>query len=232
MIATYFQKLYERSSFLNQENILRVASQFSGGRLLDVGCDNGKWTQQLGKVSKASELWGIEINSGPAEECRSKGIKVINQDLNNVWNVNESYFDIIHANQVIEHVPNVDFFLHETFKALKPGGTVIVSTENGSSWHNIFAAIMGWQIFSLTNMSSLAVGVGNPLALNRGSGTPQSGWTHKTIFNYLGLIEFFKIHGFVSITIQGAGYHPLPAVCGRWDVRHAHFITLAATKPL
>ena len=67
MIATYFQKLYERSSFLNQENILRVAYQIPGGRLLDVGCDNGKWTQQLGQASKASELWGIEINCIPSK---------------------------------------------------------------------------------------------------------------------------------------------------------------------
>jgi len=30
--------------------------------------------------------------------------------------------------------------------------------------------------------------------------------------------------------IVGAGYHPFPAVFGRFDVRHSHFITIKAYK--
>lgn len=52
---------------------------------------------------------------------------------------------------MIEHVSNVDLFVSEVFRVLKKGGHAVISTENGSSWHNVFAAAMGWQIFSLTN---------------------------------------------------------------------------------
>ena len=83
---------------------------------------------------------------------------------------------------------------------------------------------------SLTNVSSLKAGLGNPLAIQRGS-TPFTGtWTHKTIFNYRGLIEMFETHGFRHVEIAGAGYFPLPAVLGRIDRRHSAFITALARK--
>jgi len=106
-----------------------------------------------------------------------------------------------------------------------------LSTENGSSWHNIFASIMGWQIFSSTNISSRASGIGNPLALHKNE-VPKLGWSHKTIFNYRGFKDFFEIQGFKFHSMLGSGYYPLPATLGKLDVRHSHFITIVIKKPL
>jgi hypothetical protein len=113
---------------------------------------------------------------------------------------------------------------------LKIGGTLIVSTENGSSWHNIFAAVMGWQIFSLTNVSRLQAGLGNPIGLLRGADVAHEGFRHKVIFNYRGLVEICAVYGFEVEKVLGAGYYPLPASFGRWDVRHSHFLSLRARK--
>ena len=124
----------------------------------------------------------------------------------------------------------MDGFLGEIKRVLKPGGYVVVSTENASSWHNIFASIMGWQIFSLTNISSVQSGIGNPLAIHQGEAVELSSWTHKTIFNYLGLKDYFRVYGFSNIQILGAGYYPLPSVLGKLDPVHSHFITIKAFK--
>lgn len=124
-----------------------------------------------------------------------------------------------------------DRFASEIYRILKPGGSAIISTENGSSWHNIFASILGWQIFSLTNVSRLQAGIGNPLALLRNQPIEFSTWTHKVIFNYRGLKEFFLLHGFKEIQIKGAGYYPFPTQLAKLDPRHSHFITLYAKKP-
>jgi hypothetical protein len=85
-------------------------------------------------------------------------------------------------------------------------------------------------MFSLTNVSSLASGIGNPLALHRGNGRPLESWKHKTIFNYRGLIELINLHGLKVVSATGSGYYPFPAVVGRFDPRHAHFLTVKALR--
>jgi SAM-dependent methyltransferase len=144
----------------------------------------------------------------------------------------DASFDIVHANQVIEHVSCVDRFCDEIFRVLRPGGCVVVSTENASSWHNVLAAAMGWQIFSLTNFSSRQAGLGNPLALHRREHSNLGSWTHKVVLSYRGLIELLEVAGFEGITVRGAGYYPLPAGVGAIDVRHAHFLAARARKPM
>jgi SAM-dependent methyltransferase len=157
-------------------------------------------------------------------------VRVTVSDLASAFPFADESFDLVHANQVIEHVSDVDHFLAETNRILRVGGVAIISTENGSSWHNIFAATMGWQIFSLTNVSAVTRGVGNPVALHRGSPLALRSWTHKTIFNYRGLLEIVGLHGLSLMRAVGAGYHPLPAGIGRVDVRHSHFITVKVKK--
>lgn len=152
-------------------------------------------------------------------------------DLGRIVPLPDNLFNVIHANQVIEHVPDVDLFASEIWRMLKPGGTAIVSTENTSSWHNVFAAICGWQMFSSTNLSELRLGIGNPLAVHLGETEHMKTWTHKVLFSARGLREFFEAHGFQVEAVKGSGYHPMPAWVGQWDVAHAHFITIIARKP-
>lgn len=235
MLKTFFTRVYENANQLNRRNIIELArrARSNNGRvvLLDLGCDDGLWTRKLADAVGADEMHGVEIVDEAARKAAANGVKVRQLDLSQPMTALPSgAFDLIHANQVIEHVPNVDLFVSEVFRLLKPGGYAVVSTENGSSWHNVFASVMGWQIFSLTNVSSLKAGLGNPFAIQRG-GTPYTGtWTHKTIFNYRGLIEMFQAHGFRSVKIAGAGYFPLPAILGKIDARHSAFITAFAQK--
>ena len=223
-------QMYARAMMLNKENILSFIRPQEHLKILDLGCDDGVWTIQLGVRAHSRELFGVEIVDAAAQLARKRGVDVKLADLSNDFPYNSDSMDIIHANQVIEHVPNIDHFISNIYRVLKPGGQVIISTENGSSWCNIFAAIMGWQIFSLSNMSVVSGGIGNPLALHKTSGA-QSSWTHKTIFNYLGLKDLFRAYNFELIEIKGAGYFPLPGSLGLLDVRHSHFLALSARKP-
>jgi 2-polyprenyl-3-methyl-5-hydroxy-6-metoxy-1,4-benzoquinol methylase len=235
MLKTFFTDVYENAVELNRRNIIDLARRARTASdsvvLLDLGCDDGVWTRRLAEAVGAGEMHGVEIVEEPARKAAENGVKVRRLDLSQPMDeLPSGAFDLVHANQVIEHVPNVDIFVSEVYRLLKPGGYAVVSTENGSSWHNVFAAAMGWQIFSLTNVSSLKAGLGNPFAIQRG-GDPYTGtWTHKTIFNYRGLIEMFETHGFRKVEIAGAGYFPLPAFLGKIDPRHSAFITVFAQK--
>lgn len=235
MLKTFFTKIYEHASEMNRQNIISLARRAGEGkhvkRLLDLGCDDGVWTRRLADAVGAAEIHGVEVVEEQARRAKANGVQVYTVDLNRpLSDLPSNAFDVVHANQVIEHVSSVDLFVSEVYRVLQPNGYAVISTENGSSWHNVFAAAMGWQIFSLTNVSERKAGLGNPFAIQRGSDPYTGTWTHKTIFNYRGLIEMFETHGFRSASIAGAGYFPLPAFLGRIDPRHSAFITVFAQK--
>ena len=232
MLTNFFTNMYAAAADLNRRNILALAGNAPPqGRLLDLGCHDGMWSMELARASRAASIDGVEIVPEAADLAEQRGVRVARLDLNHPLDgLPSETFDVIHANQVIEHVTNVDTFVSEVYRLLRPGGYAVISTENGSSWHNVFAAIMGWQIFSLTNVSGKMAGLGNPCAIQRGNEPFSATWTHKTIFNYRGLIEMFEVHGFREVIVKGAGYFPLPARLGTIDVRHSAFITVGARK--
>lgn len=239
-----YLKLHQGGVSLNKHNLKNAVNRAIDSlaqargpmepiKLLDLGCDDGAWTRALveGVNFPKIDLLGLEKVEIQAQKASKLGLQVKVGDLSEGFPYETSSVDIVHSNQVIEHVPVVDHFVSEIFRILKPGGFFIVSSENGSAWHNVVAAIMGWQIFSLTNVSTRSGAIGNPLAAHRGSQAFHEAWTHKTIFNYLGFKELFEVHGFEDVQVLGAGYYPLPPIFGRFDPRHAHFITALGRKP-
>jgi len=230
LLKNFLSDMWLAAMDLNRSNILDCVPLRPGSKLVDLGCDDGAWTMELARRAGTSDVWGVEIVPERAAAAEQRGVRVAVSDLARPLPFPDSTFDVLHANQVIEHVPDIDLFMSEIARILRPGGLAILSTENGSSWVNVGAAILGWQIFSLTNVSAKRLGIGNPMALHRGERQDLSSWTHKTIFNFRGLKELCGVYGLGDSRIFGAGYFPLPARLGRLDPRHAHFITISAVK--
>ena len=199
----------------------------------DTVCDIGCWDGEafLGYAPKGAHLTGVERYEPAVELARSRGIDALVGDINMAWPLADGSVDVLTSNQVIEHVADTDHFVSECLRVLRPGGTALVSTENLASWHNIGALVLGWQPFSITNVSTARASIGNPLSNLRHAENLSVGWQHIRVFGHRGLVELFEAHGFAGARVQGSGYYPLPARVGAWDPRHAAFITVVARKP-
>lgn len=223
---------YNSAARLNEKNILSLLEEDKNAKLLDLGCDTGEWTLKIAKKIGSKDVYGVEIVDERIKQAKAKGIKVAKADLNEKLPFKDNFFDVVHANQIIEHLHDTDNFISEIYRVLKPKGYAIISTENLSSWHNIFSLIFGWQPFSMTNFSSKGP-IGNPLSLWRkvnSSSRHLKAWEHVRLFAYRGLKEIFEKYNFSIEKFIAAGYYPLPAFLGMFDTRHGHFICVKIRK--
>jgi SAM-dependent methyltransferase len=195
------------------------------GVLLDLGCDDGTWTEELRRRLGITRdrVEGLEIVPERAQLARARGFDVRLGDLDGRWPFDDASVELVHANQVIEHVHRLDHFAGEVKRVLRPGGRAVVCTENLASWHNVAALALGYQPFSLTNVSSVRP-IGNRFALHAGESPGASSWQHVHVLTLTGLRDLFDAHGFVVEEAWASGYHPFPGRLARVDPRHGHFI--------
>lgn len=213
--------------------ILDCLERDSSASVLDVGCDDGAWTEQVRRKLGVppGAVHAIEIVGERAELARRRGFDVRTHDLDERWPFADDSFDVVHANQVIEHVNRLDHFVAELRRVLVPDGIAVVCTENLASWHNVAALAIGYQPFSLTNVSKVGP-IGNPFALHAGEPPANESWQHTHVLTLAGLRDIFLAHGFNVTSSWGTGYYPFPkriaSRFARVDPRHAHFIAVVA----
>lgn len=237
MLKEKLQRLYTAVDADYRRQILELLPRGADLRLLDVGCDDGAWTEQLrARIGTApANAAGIEIVPERREQATALGFDVRSGDIEGRWPFDERRFDVVHANQVIEHVKRLDHFVEETRRVLRPGGIAIVCTENLASWHNVAALALGFMPFSLTNVSRTGP-IGNPFAMHAGEESPLESWQHIHVVTTVALRQIFEVHGFSVERVFAAGYYPavgrLAAKLANADTRHAHFIGLVARLPV
>ncbi len=139
----YYNKSYEEGSYKLYSSVedLKIKtsekrfdgfSKFSkNGRLLDVGCATGVFLDVC--LQKGFHTYGVELSE--------KAIKQANKKHNIFHGVLEdakfedSFFDVVTMFDIIEHVLDPAKTIKEINRILKPGGFVVFTTPNISSWH-------------------------------------------------------------------------------------------------
>ncbi|OGK24255.1 hypothetical protein A3A46_01530 [Candidatus Roizmanbacteria bacterium RIFCSPLOWO2_01_FULL_37_13] len=119
-------------------------------KLLDIGCWDGYIMRQILKEKRAKYVVGVD-NSKPAISlCRKKKldarwVKTVDEKL--PFPKNE--FDAVLAGEVIEHLYDVNTFLKEIYRLLKPNGQFIITTPNLASLGSRITILLGkipWMI--------------------------------------------------------------------------------------
>lgn len=107
------------------------------GRILDVGCAYG-WFLEVAR-ERGWATAGVEVEAATAGEARAAGLDVRLGTLADAAYPAAS-FDVVGLWDVLEHVPDVDAFLAECRRVLRPGGVLAVQSPNVRS---VMARMMG-----------------------------------------------------------------------------------------
>lgn len=123
------------------------------GRLLDVGCNEGRGLSIY--RSNGFGVEGLELNDRAATEARSKGF-VVHSDLVERFQPRDLY-DVVVLSNVLEHSRNPKEMLSHVCRILKPRGRVWVSCPNNRSWlRSLFGGFwINWHVpFHIVHFSS------------------------------------------------------------------------------
>ena len=104
-----------------------LAKERPQGKLLDVGCSNGKlmyWARARGFSPS-----GVELNKRTADMAAANGFRVHNGFLE-ACPFEKGSFDVIYLGDVIEHVNSPRDFIETCKSFLKPDGIIAISTPN------------------------------------------------------------------------------------------------------
>lgn len=223
--------LYHNTDYENRRHILALVESNPDAQLLDCGCGSGDFTRQVAEKIGTSHVSGIECIS--EVELVSRGsIQIVHSDLNDHFPFDNESFDVVHANQIIEHLYETDTFIEEIYRVLKKNGYAVISTPNLAALHNILSLVFGKQPFS-AHVSNKVI-VGNSFDPKHGFKHANRGEIHLRVFTYESLVELFEYHGFTVEKIYGAGYYPFPEPIARIlamiDKRHAVYLTIKVRK--
>lgn len=105
-----------------------INAQSAKGKLLDIGAGTGDFL-----VAAKKEGWqttGIE----PSEKAKTIAINKGVSFAESLQSLENNFFDIITMWHVLEHVPNLEEYISELKRVIKPNGTIIIAVPNFKSF--------------------------------------------------------------------------------------------------
>ena len=119
--------------FLKQKKAYEyAATHVSGKHVLDYGVGSDFGTLLLSQ--HASRVVGVDVFPKTIAFCkkfhRKPNTKFIRIRDSYTTPFPDNHFDVVTSFQVIEHIKDVERYLRELHRVLKPGGTIIITTPN------------------------------------------------------------------------------------------------------
>lgn len=221
----YLERLFQATEEENRRVILSTLLPRPGATVVDLGCGDGSLTARVGIRIGAGHLIGVETNGPWIAEARERGVDVLEADLRERLPLADGSVDVVHSNQVIEHLAGTDHFMREIRRILRDDGYAVLSTNNLASWHNIASLALGYQP-TPCHVSDEVI-VGNPA--NFVDGSPgAAGQMHLRVFTGRALAALAARHGLRAEVQRTAGYYPLPprlaSMATSIDRRHGAFL--------
>ncbi|MCL2206473.1 MAG: class I SAM-dependent methyltransferase [Fibromonadales bacterium] len=131
MISEQSQQAY--SDIMRPEMVPFLPDEYSN--VLEIGCNDGNFRKY---VSKPCEYWGVEPFKGAADIAKTRMNRVLTGFYDEVENqIPDDYFDLIIANDVIEHMEQPWNFLRTIKKKMKKNASLVLSIPNVRYYKNL-----------------------------------------------------------------------------------------------
>ena len=98
-----------------------------GAKVLEVGCGTGLLLERIADF--AGNCCGVDLSPGMLEKARERGLQVREASATSLP-FDDGSFDVVCAFKVLAHVRDIRGALHEMFRVLRPGGTLVVEFYN------------------------------------------------------------------------------------------------------
>jgi len=168
-------------------------------RVLDIGLGGATDLRNIrAAIEKSSSatvsLFGVEVYPPHVANAVAHGIEVYQLDIErSTLPADDDFFDIVVANQVIEHVKEVFWIFSELSRVLKPGGVAIIAVPNLASFHNRIALLFGMQPTCIEPLSA-----------------------HVRGFARDGFKRLIECDGYFQLmSTRGSNFYPLPPALSR-----------------
>jgi SAM-dependent methyltransferase len=200
MVRSTLARLKQRHTGLSYGR--EIIAQWSGAyvrglnrepvNVLDIGC--GRYGTDLRNVRDAGggrqvRLFGVEHHIPNVEQVRGHGINAFALDIEREpLPAEDAFFDIVIANQIVEHIKEVFWVFAEISRVLKPGGLLIVGVPNLASLHNRLLLLAGEQPSTIETL-----------------GPHVRGFTAPALRRFVEADGYFKI-----IQVKGSNFYPFP----------------------
>ena len=128
---TLLDKIYQFVKGININHKIKLIDSLDKEekKILDIGCGTGDFLNVCKKNNY--KVFGVEPNENANKIASNKiGGKLV-KNLNEIL---ESQFDIITLWHVLEHVPNLEEYISQIKKLLKPSGYLIIAVPNFKSF--------------------------------------------------------------------------------------------------
>jgi SAM-dependent methyltransferase len=134
----------------------------TGGQVLDCGASAGGSYDRLKEMIdlEPGRYAGIEWSKPLVEQSVSKGLKVIQGDLNRPLPFDDGQFRCVFGLSVLEHLLNGCAFMRECHRVLEERGTLVLLTPNISTFFTIALLLVGKMPSSGPHPDSNALVVG------------------------------------------------------------------------
>ncbi|MCT4638876.1 MAG: class I SAM-dependent methyltransferase [Bacteroidales bacterium] len=179
----YYNNIFQKAAHNLHKDTANTISEYveKGMYVLDFGCGEGAFSSRLKDMNLKVDSCDIDT-----DQFKATVDNLIKLDLNrdNIADNFDKKYDMVIGMEIIEHLENPRKYIRDIKKLVKPGGTIVITTPNITSFESRLRFFMKGNFVSFEEKS-----------LAFGHITPLSPFQLETIFKESNLKVLKRTHG-------------------------------------